>query len=502
AELERLLARADAAGETRLSYDLRIALIQIYRNHHDQWRLVPAFAWCLATFDRRPELFDKDDAEWLRWYHKDAVITLCDYSRVELAKTMATLDDMERRYREGGHSLSAVYNLRCRIAIHLGDEAAVEKWYRLWRAARRDENSDCAACEPTRWANMMTWRGRYQEAVEVLAPVIAGTVGCAAQPERALCAAMEPLLRTGQHAQAAAAHVRSYRRHRYDPGSFEYLSDHLRFCVLSGNQERGWEILAEHLGGLDRPDTEISAMQFSAAAALVARRMVETGRGAQTVHRPVWRDRPAADLTAEQLLAVMTDQARQMARRFDARNGTDAQSRRVEQYLNERPVVESVQLPPYQPAGTTAAAAPPEAGVQDVLAPLTSQAIVAVLNERGDSYRVDDDGSVGGRWEKTTIWFYPTGGEGHILQARSLTERRFPSQREAALYEFCNSWNRDRLIPTAYVYQHDDGTLGVVGDHCVDLRPGVTGRQLHVLVADGIDAAVELAQDVAGLDNA
>ncbi|MBO0869970.1 MAG: hypothetical protein J2P15_15525, partial [Micromonosporaceae bacterium] len=40
AELERLLARADAAGETRLSYDLRIALIQIYRNHHDQWRLV------------------------------------------------------------------------------------------------------------------------------------------------------------------------------------------------------------------------------------------------------------------------------------------------------------------------------------------------------------------------------------------------------------------------------------------------------------------------------
>ncbi len=488
AELERLVEHADAAGDESLALATRFELIQAYGDHTERWRMLPAFGWCLAAYDRNPELFDEWDAELLRWYHKWAITTLLSTPRVGREQTLAALDDMERRYLAGGHSLHAVYALRCRIANHFGDDAEAQRWFTRWRTAPRDENSDCEGCDPSRQASQLADWGRYDEALEIAAPVLTGAVGCAEQPEKALSAILVPYLRLGRYEEAAAAHVRAYRRHRHERDAFPFLPNHLMFCALTGHHERGLDLLDEHLPWLERPYDEFSAMEFAAAGALVARLASEAGST-----RPVHGETPDA------LAARLSATARDLAARFDTRNGTDHQSRRIESWLNERPVTSGLELPPDSPGGDATPAAPPPEGLSDLLAPLSTEALVAVLQERGDRYRVDDDGDVVGGWGPATVYFQQVGQDGEVLHARAVADRRFPAGRAAELYEFCNAWNHDKLMPKAYVHETSDGWLLVAGEVSVDLEHGASARQLGVLVNAAIATGVQLAEAVVEL---
>lgn len=505
AELERIVAHADAAELTRVGFDARMELIESYERHTESWRLVPVFSWCLRTFDTHPELFDDWDAELIRWYHKWAVLTLCDESRVGLAQTQAAMDDLERRYREGGHSLQAVHALRCRIAAHLGEQEQARQWLDQWRTARRDENSDCLGCDPSRQAELLSEWGDWEAAIAAGEVAMRAFNSCDHQPERALAALMVPYLRLGRHSEAGAAHVRSYRRHRQERDSFGWLSDHLLFCAVSGNAERGLEILAEHLGWLDRPHSELSAMEFAAAGALVCRLAAEAGLADQTLHRPEHGQRPAAEVPVAALGEELAAFARDLAGRFDARNGNTYQSSRIEDWLAQRPVPDPVELPaegtrsPSSPEGQVGDPEPTEPGPmarQEIVAPLTVEGITAVLDERGDRYAVSEDGVVAGVWDQAQILFRRTGEQGEVLHSLVRAQRQLPSDRRADAYAFCNDWNRDTLFPKVYVHDTGEGALILAGEVNTDLEPGVSPSQLAALMAATLATGTRFAEAV------
>lgn len=499
AELERIAAHADAANDVRLGFDARFALIDAYNNHTERWRMLPPFSWCLTAFDRDPSLFDDWDAEMLRWYHKWAIAALRSTPRVGLAQTRTALDDLERRFRAQGRSLHAVYNLRCRIADHLGEETEARAWLARWRVANRDENSDCAGCDPSRQAELLAGWGEWDEAVQTIEPVLTGTPGCAEQPEKALVTVMVPYLRLGRYDEAAQAHVRAYRRHRHERDAFPFLAEHLRFCALTGQYERGLEILGAHLGWLDRPYDESSAMEFAAAGALVCRLAAEGGID-RMIDRPAYRDRAAAELSVPALGADLLATAQDLAGRFDARNGTSHQSGRMAAWLADRPIDAPVSLPPDEPPGDWAMpAALPAQGRQDVVAPLSAEAIVAALQERGDHYLVDDEGTISGRWGTAVIEFQRIGERQEILHARAVAERRLDAGRLAEAYEFCNAWNHDQLLPKVYVHDTGEGQLIIAGDVTTDLEHGVTGPQLAILINATLATGAAFADAVSAL---
>jgi hypothetical protein len=498
ARLEHIIEHADALGDVRLGFDARFEFIRACQYHTEQWRMLPAFAWCLAAFDRDRGRFDEDDAEMLRWYHKWAIATLRSTPRVGLPQTVAALDDMERRYREGGHSMQAVYNARARTAEHVGDELEARRYLELWRTAERDENSDCAGCDPCRQAGLYANWGEWQRAVQILEPVVSGALGCQEQPERGLASALVPYIRVGRYDEAARAHVRAYRRHRYERDGFPYLADHLQFCALTGHVERGLDILAEHLGWLDRPFDDMSAMEFSAAGALLCRLAVEAGIS-RTIARPEHGERQAAELTVGRLAEDLAAHARDLAVRFDARNGTDHQSGRVEAWLAATPVTDGVELPPDPPRR----GAPPviplgPGGREDLVAPLSVEAIAAILDERGDRYRVEG-GRVSGQWVNSVIHFERGGERDEILIGRIIADRSLPADRRSEAYEFCNAWNHDKIMPKVYVHDTGDGELLVVGEVVTDLEYGVAGQQLAVLIDVTIGSGVQMADAVAQL---
>ncbi|RFS86288.1 hypothetical protein D0T12_06695 [Actinomadura spongiicola] len=365
--VEDALRRAEAAGDDVLAFHVRVRLTDAYRYGGEPLKAFATFSRTLADHDRDPGRFD--ETHGLLWQMKAIVSSLTLFPEIALDRTYEVLDDMERRYKASGHSLQAVYHYRNVVARHVGDGTA-DEWYTKWRAAQRDDLSDCEGCDPTSQARHLVEQGRYEEALEVAAPILDASLTCNEQPQAIHTALMPVYLRTGRPERAADAHRRAYRVHRTRLADLSDISEHLEFCAVTGNEARGLEIVQRHLGWLDRAPSTHAEMEFCATAALVLSRVAAAGHGDLTVRRPAAEGRPAADVPLEVLRAELAERATELAARFDARNGTSHQGDLVRRALTAEPIVEFLPLAAHHrlPAPAPAPAAPSQPAPEDVLA--------------------------------------------------------------------------------------------------------------------------------------
>ena len=355
--VEEVLRHVDTIGDADLAFTARIFATTAYVYGGEPAKAFVTFSWCVSDFDRNPGPHHKRFTHNLLWDFKTMVSALTRFPEIPLARTTAVLDDMERRYREGGHQLQAVYKRRHLVARHLGLTDAEDEWFEKWQAAPRDSLSDCIGCDPTSVMIHLSSRRRYAEAVAVAEPVLAGELTCNEQPQNILTELMVPYLKVGRLRDAADAHRRAYRLHRTQLAHLSDIAFHISFCARTGNEHRGLEILQRHLDWLDKAPSPSAAMSFAASGSLLLRRITELGHGDATLHR-----RGRGDITAAELRVELAELATGLGRRFDARNGTDRQGRIVAEELAAEPYgVDLVlsptarQPPPLRPAR----AAPP-----------------------------------------------------------------------------------------------------------------------------------------------
>jgi tetratricopeptide (TPR) repeat protein len=363
--VEQVMRHSDAAGDRELSFAVRMVATSAFRYGGEEAKSFVSFSWCLSDFDRNPAPFHARHTHDLLWHFKWMTNGLTSFPEVPLERTYRVLDDMERRYREGGHSLQAVYGSRYEVAQHVGDVDAARSYYDLWSTTPRDELSDCAGCDPTTQVDHLADRSEFAEAIAVAEPVLAGRLNCAAQPQSILRSLMIPYVRAGRPDDAADAHRRAYRLDRNRTGNLWSIGDHIGFCARTGNDARGLEILERHLGGLDEPSSPADAMNFAASAVRLLRGLVASGHGDTTVHRPAYGDRAAADVPVRALEAELATMVAGLAARFDARNGTIVQSTRMAERMDAEPLTDGLPLspsarrhPPVTPPPTVSAAVP------------------------------------------------------------------------------------------------------------------------------------------------
>ncbi|MFG2052063.1 hypothetical protein ACGFIW_32120 [Micromonospora sp. NPDC048935] len=331
AALEQLLRRVDASDDRQLAFVTRMQATTGYIYGGEPAKSFVTFSWCLSEFDGDPQPYHQNHLHQLLWHFKYMVNGLLNFPEVPLDRTYAVLDDMERRYRAGGHSLQAVHKHRFRVADHVGDAEAAAHWYRLWQTTPRDELSDCAGCDPTGQVGYLADTGRDAEAVELAEPVLAGRLNCNEQPQAILTALLLPYLRTGRAEEARDAHREAYRRLRGNLADLWDIGDHVEFCTLTGNEARAVELVERHLDWLDKPPSPAAAMHFAATAAAALRQA-----GELTVYRRAAEGRPAAEVSAAALADELAETATGLAARFDARNGTAHQSEWIARRLAVR----------------------------------------------------------------------------------------------------------------------------------------------------------------------
>ncbi|MFV2100306.1 YbjN domain-containing protein [Micromonospora sp. LOL_024] len=487
AELERVAALADATGDRRIALQAWSELVETYLRGGERWRLFEPVRHCLDAA--------RSDADTLRRYRRYAVEALLGSPRIGLDQARSVLDGLADEASAGVAGSALVAQLRCRIADQAGDEPAARGWLSQWRTSPADPAGGCPDCLPVRQAELLDGWGDWVAALDTLAPLLDGPARCTAQPEAALTAALLPWLRTGEAEQAARAHVLAYRRHRAEPDGFSYLATHLRFCSLGGHLDRGLEIVVAQLPRLEQPHEDLSVMEFATAGARICLLTADTG-GDRSVRRPGYRGQAAAEVTVSQLGGELLALATGLAGSFDARNGTGHQSGRMASWLRERPLAAPVPLPADEEPEPTDGAEQPAVDEVDAL---TTAMITAALDERGYGYTLDSAGTVLGRWGDAVIQFRRAGERRDILHARVVAGRRLPAARRAEAYAFCNGWNRDRLLPKAYVHDPGDGELVLAGEVTTDLADGVAPIQVTVLVDATVRTGLAYAEAVAAL---
>ncbi|RBQ19238.1 hypothetical protein DP939_14975 [Spongiactinospora rosea] len=351
--LERALGLAESLRDRDLTLRVRMDLTAAYQHGAEPAKSFATFTRCLAEYDAEPGRFGEWETHYLLWQFKWITSSMIRFPEVPLRRAQDALTEMESRYQKAGAGLHAVYAQRCYLAQHLGDQEAADEWFHRWRTTPRDQLSDCEGCDPSGQVWHLAWLGRDEEAVELAAPVVAGELTCHVQPQGILTRLLVPYLRTGRMPEAAAAHRRAYRIVAGDANYVDDFGDHIEFCALTGNEARGLEILQRESPLLDRAASPRAAMRFASAAGLLLRRLEEIGHGDTVIRRP------GEETTASALRPRMEAAARELAARFDARNGTDEQSLRVEQTMASEPLVEHLPLTPHARRVLPSAPVPP-----------------------------------------------------------------------------------------------------------------------------------------------
>ncbi|GIF53389.1 hypothetical protein DFJ67_4530 [Asanoa ferruginea] len=340
AAYDALFRHADAAGATEFAYAARMSAISEFHHGGDPTRAFLAFSWCLATADRG-EIDVAGDEHGLLWRFKWIVWALPQFPEIPLDRTMAVLDDMERRYRLRGHSLHAVHQHRWLVAHHVGDAEGAQRHYDDMLTAPRDSLSDCHACVPSGQVRHLASLGRHDEAIRIGTPYRHG--GCTEQPHWMLAELLLPYLATGKVDEAVDAHRRGYRRIR-DDRHLDNVALHVAFCGRSGNEAAGLAIIERHLSWLDAPSSPFAEMEFATAAAQVLGRLAAAGQGDRVIPRRSDDGTRRWESTVAEVRDELAGRATALAARFDARNGNAHQSQRIAARLTATPLLDHVPL--------------------------------------------------------------------------------------------------------------------------------------------------------------
>jgi tetratricopeptide (TPR) repeat protein len=336
--LDAVFRHADAAENLAFGFHARLDTLWDLSEHGEAARLLLAFSWCLATFDQHPKVARKVDTLQLLWAYKWAIGQATDFPGIAMDQVNALIDDMQRRYTEGGHSLHAVYQRRAKLAHHLGDREAAEHWYAEMAVARRDDLSDCRACVPTGVVVHLVASGRDEEALALGAPYTDSSQ-CPSQPRSMIGQLLLAYLRTGRYDEAVARYRRAYGKPQDKRGWIDWIGRGLQFCALSGNEKHALPIVERHLPWLDRPASPADAMEFAVGAAQVLGRLEVAGRAQAPLARRSDDGTRRWESTIEQTRAELVALARGVAAEFDARNGNGHHSDRVEARLAAEPLV-------------------------------------------------------------------------------------------------------------------------------------------------------------------
>ncbi len=321
--LEEAVRLADMLEDVELGYRLRgdLAETATFSGRIDV--LLVAFSWKLAQFDRAPDRFSDFD---ILWQYKWVANNVLDFSEVPLPRLLRLFDDMERRYREAGSTMHAVWYIKRDLYQHMGDRERAAEADARYRKCRRDHLSDCVACVAHGDAGYHRFLRQWPEALDAAEPLLSGRLTCSEQPHIAFGRLLVPYLHLKRLDDARAAHQRGYKMVRGGPQFVASHAHHLEFESLAGEPARAKAMVERHLPGALASVSSDNRFQFLLAAKLWTDRMLKLGKARMKLRLPAGPPPADADGRSdlERLGGWFQDQAEGIAARFDARNGTDA----------------------------------------------------------------------------------------------------------------------------------------------------------------------------------
>lgn len=337
--LERVLELAEQTGDALVEYRVRLLQADACAMSGDSTGLLANFRWCLDRHDQDPKSFPSDpgDGADLLWQYRWLVAVLSADPQIPAEELHGLLEEMQRHYRRAGLGELSVLTARFEVAFANGwmDQAA--SLYARLRDPDEDDSSYCQACTRSLEISYLFATGHAARGLELLDEMLLHDGGCGQEPAHAIGAALLPMLRAGRGRQTKALHVRSYQAARHDPDNLGLVAHHLIYLVVTGNLERALFLAQRHLPWLAHdPMAQREHLAFLSALALLCGALAERGlgdlelRGSDADALAEFLGEHDQPVRIEQAATLAREAAYELAARFDARNGNDYSTRRVE----------------------------------------------------------------------------------------------------------------------------------------------------------------------------
>lgn len=340
---------ADMAGDDQLAIDARLALAEARYRSNEEWRALGPFIWLLSRLDKRPDLFDSGRLRRMGWSYERAVPVAADNPAVSTGQLRELETGLKKFARFMGGSMHAVHGSLLHAAIMLGleEEAAAE--FDAWRSTTAHDGAEPGERDTVRAIEWASIHQDWEAAVAAAEPVLSrGSEGFDGEEQPGLVhgEALLPLLASGRSQTAWEAHVHAYRALRSDPRVIGRLGKHLEYLALSGRAARGLRLMRGYVGRADEAQSARALMDLLAGAVLVLRESERDGRGEEPLDAGIpsastWCPGPdiGPGMPLRTARELMEDWVRQIAARYDARNGNTAVSTRLEVGLARQPFV-------------------------------------------------------------------------------------------------------------------------------------------------------------------
>lgn len=338
--LLEIIHEGDVAGDGRLGFEARMAFLNVCgrtdteRPHEELAALLSATAYA----DEHPEHVDAQFGFWLLWEVKGIVEDMTRDPRFSLDQLEAVTSDYGRRLQAAGYSRNAEYGVRLQIALDLADADGVRRNLPLLLRAPRDRMSDCSGCQIDHVMTAAMLTGDVELAVREGEQMLAGTnAPCSLQPFTTQAQLLVPLTMLGRIDDAVALYARV--RRRISGGTTHASPARLALCewlARIGQVRPALDLAA----AWPTPTAEASPydqLRTVTWQAYALSRAVDAGRGdAPFIFGDATTVAAAADL-AESFV-------RDLAARFDERNGTTNISTQVAADLEAPPLAENVRI--------------------------------------------------------------------------------------------------------------------------------------------------------------
>lgn len=329
--LERAAEIADLAGDIDSGYEAREAIVEAGSYGGFPMKAIVAYSWQLGQYDRNPDRFD---ARTLYWNYKWVIDDVPSFPDVPAEQIESLLQDLRSRYESYGVSERTYWYYRFRLSMYMGDLDQAGEALKAFRKLKRDEMSDCSACELDEQVRYLLRTGKDEAAVKKAKPIIEGRQRCAHIPHVTLPYLLLPLYRLGRGDEANAMRANSYRLIRDNLSFVQEFGEHIGYLSVVG-PHRALPLLERHLPQVESHEDPLSRMMFLLNAAALLRKLNRTEESFVLNLPPSSKFYELAD-KPEELRTKLEEEAFATVSALDTRNGNDYYHKFAEQLLKER----------------------------------------------------------------------------------------------------------------------------------------------------------------------
>lgn len=350
ATLAEAITLADSLGEQQWAYAARMRLAQNAAVMSNQKLLVSTFAICEQWHHDDPGTFPLNPADMgpagegyvfadLAWLWKSVIGVLERSLNFSSQMVDRALEDMAELYRSEGLGLAAVHQRRLDRALSRRDVTEIRRERSILASLGSDDHADCPACTSAQLICAALFTGEDRLALTLLDRMLADGQRCVDEPASVLSLVLD-LIATddqGRRVPTAVSEIlKSPTVARLSPAPTARLAVLVSRC---GHHERALAMIRSVIGRIEDNPTDHAAAELLWACLAKVCRTAPPAFGHQELPEldtdalRTALDAPSGPLTVSRVADLAETLARDLSRRFDARNGTDGHHRRVADIL-------------------------------------------------------------------------------------------------------------------------------------------------------------------------